>query len=171
LFILVSGRPQSSQPPASKGAYSQVGYSYKGDGNDEYEDLNSDDEEEEEDDEDDKDFSSDDSSDERMEIIAKEFGVKRYNWLVYMDKKAKEEEKRQKEIIKGDPSIVSSLKLYSIDCIFAYLLLASSMYSYDKITQKKLSRRERRKASQIEREKEREAARSVGRVSYRDPYR
>ncbi|CAL4939794.1 unnamed protein product [Urochloa decumbens] len=135
-------KPQSSQPPASKGAYSQVGYSYKGDGNEETEDLNSDDDdEEEEEDDDDKDFSSDDSSDERMEIIAKEFGVKRYNWLVYMDKKAKEEEKRQKEIIKGDPSI------------------------------KKLSRRERRKASQIEREKEREAARSVGRVSYRDPYR
>ncbi|XP_062211472.1 uncharacterized protein LOC133912643 isoform X2 [Phragmites australis] len=136
-------KPQSSQPPASKGAYSQVGYSYnKGDGNEESEDLNSDDEdEEEEDDEDDKDFSSDDSSDERMESIAKEFGVKRYNWLVYMDKRAKEEEKRQKDIIKGDPSI------------------------------KKLSRRERRKASQIEREREREAARSVGRVSYRDPYR
>ncbi|KAF8728903.1 hypothetical protein HU200_018199 [Digitaria exilis] len=135
-------KPQSSQPPASKGAYSQVGYSYKGDGNEESEDLNSDDDdEEEEDDGDDKDFSSDDSSDERMESIAKEFGVKRYNWLVYMDKKAKEEEKRQKEIIKGDPSI------------------------------KKLSRRERRKASQIEREKEREAARSVGRVSYCDPYR
>ncbi|XP_025793136.1 CLK4-associating serine/arginine rich protein isoform X2 [Panicum hallii] len=135
-------KPQSSQPPASKGAYSQVGYSYKGDGNEEPEDLNSDDDdEEEEDDDDDKDFSSDDSNDERMESIAKEFGVKRYNWLVYMDKKAKEEEKRQKEIIKGDPSI------------------------------KKLSRRERRKASQIEREKEREAARSVGRVSYRDPYR
>ncbi|OEL30140.1 hypothetical protein BAE44_0008841 [Dichanthelium oligosanthes] len=135
-------RPQPSQPPATKGAYSQVGYSYKGDANEESEDLNSDDDdEEEEDDDDDKDFSSDDSSDERMESIAKEFGVKRYNWLVYMDKKAKEEEKRQKEIIKGDPSI------------------------------KKLSRRERRKASQIEREKEREAARSVGRVSYRDPYR
>ncbi|KAJ1296877.1 hypothetical protein BS78_01G335900 [Paspalum vaginatum] len=135
-------KPQSSQPPASKGAYSQVGYSYKGDGNEEPEDLNSDDDdEEEEDEEDDKDFSSDDSSDERMESIAKEFGVKRYNWLVYMDKKSKEEEKRQKEIIKGDPSI------------------------------KKLSRRERRKASQIEREKEREAARSFGRVSSRDPYR
>uniref|UniRef100_A0A0D9VUW6 Suppressor of white apricot N-terminal domain-containing protein n=1 Tax=Leersia perrieri TaxID=77586 RepID=A0A0D9VUW6_9ORYZ len=135
-------KPQSSQPPASKGTYSQVSYSYKGDGSEEPEDLNSDDEdEEEEDDEDDKDFSSDDSSDERMECIAKEFGVKRYNWLVYMDKKAKEEEKRQKEIIKGDPSI------------------------------KKLSRRERRKVSQIEREREREAARSVGRASYRDPYR
>lgn len=42
-----------------------------------------------------------------MESIAKEFGVKRYGWLVYMDKKAKEEAKRQKEVIKGDPSIVS----------------------------------------------------------------
>uniref|UniRef100_A0A0E0NW48 Suppressor of white apricot N-terminal domain-containing protein n=1 Tax=Oryza rufipogon TaxID=4529 RepID=A0A0E0NW48_ORYRU len=135
-------KPQSSQTPASKGTYSQVGYSYKGDGNEESEDLKSDEEdEEEEDEEDEKGFSSDDSSDERMESIAKEFGVKRYNWLVYMDKKAKEEEKRQKEIIKGDPSI------------------------------KKLSRRERRKVSQIEREREREAARSVGRVSYRDPYR
>jgi splicing factor, arginine/serine-rich 16 len=110
MIILISCRPQSSQPPASKGAYSQVGYSYKGDGNEESEDLNSDDEDkEEEDEEDDKDFSSDDSSDERMESIAKEFGVKRYNWLIYMDKKAKEEEKRQKEIIKGDPSIVSTL--------------------------------------------------------------
>ncbi|CAD6203933.1 unnamed protein product [Miscanthus lutarioriparius] len=135
-------KPQSSQPPASKGAYSQVGYSYKGEGNEESEDLDSDDDDEEEEDEDDdKDFSSDDSSDERMESIAKEFGIKRYNWLVYKDKKNKEEEKRQKEIVKGDPSI------------------------------KKLSRRERRKASQIEREKEREAARSVGRVSYHDPYR
>jgi splicing factor, arginine/serine-rich 16 len=37
--------------------------------------------------------------------------------------------------------------------------------------QKKLSRRERRKASQIEREREREAACSIGRVSYHDPYR
>jgi len=135
-------KPQSSQAPASKGAYSQVGFSYKGDGNEDSDDLNSDDEdEEEEEDEDDKGFSSDDSSDERMENLAKEFGVKRYNWLVYMDKKVKEEEKRQKEIIKGDPSI------------------------------KKLSRRERRKASQSEREKEREAVRSVGRVSYHDPYR
>lgn len=43
-----------------------------------------------------------------MENLAKEFGIKRYNWLVYMDKKVKEEEKRQKEIIKGDPSIVST---------------------------------------------------------------
>ena len=110
VIFLVSGRPQSSQAPASKGAYSQVGYSYKGDANEDSDDLNSDDEdEEEEEDDDDKDFSSDDSSDERMENLAKEFGVKRYNWLVYMDKKVKEEEKRQKEIIKGDPSIVSTL--------------------------------------------------------------
>ncbi|CAL9100579.1 unnamed protein product [Musa textilis] len=76
-----------------------------------------------------------------METIAKEFGIKRYKWLVYMDKKAKEEEKRQKEIIRGDPAI------------------------------RKLSRKERRKASQMEREKEREAARLMGRAPHHDPYR
>ncbi|PPD92041.1 hypothetical protein GOBAR_DD11028 [Gossypium barbadense] len=55
---------------------------------------------------------------------------------------AKEEEKRQKEVIKGDPAI------------------------------RKLSRKERRKASQIEREREREAARITGtRVLRTDPYR
>lgn len=65
------------------------------------------DEEDDEDDDDDDDFNSDDSNDEGMDKIAKEFGVKRYNWLVYKDKKAKEEEKRQKEVVKGDPAIVS----------------------------------------------------------------
>ena len=98
-------RTQSSQTQASKGSYSQVGFSYKGDGNEESHISDSDDDEEEEED-DEKDFSSDDSNDEGMEMIAKDFGIKRYNWLVYMDKKAKEEEKRQKEIIRGDPAIV-----------------------------------------------------------------
>lgn len=38
--------------------------------------------------------------------------------------------------------------------------------------QRKLSRKERRKASQIEREREREAARVTGtRVLHKDPYR
>ncbi|KAI5684544.1 hypothetical protein M9H77_05772 [Catharanthus roseus] len=130
-----------SQPPASKGSYSQVGFSYDGDGKDETHDSDGD-EEDEDDDEEDEEFNSDDSNDEGMESIAKEFGVKRYGWLVYMDKKAKEEEKRQKEIIKGDPAI------------------------------RKLSRKERRKASQIEREREREAARVTGtRVLHKDPYR
>ncbi|KAK1302888.1 hypothetical protein QJS10_CPB12g01655 [Acorus calamus] len=55
--------------------------------------------------------------------------------------KAKEEEKRQKEVVKGDPAI------------------------------RKLSRKERRKASQMEREREREAVRTVGRVVHHDPYR
>jgi splicing factor, arginine/serine-rich 16 len=127
LFVLVSGRPQSSQPPASKGAYSQVGYSYKGDGNEESEDLDSDDDDEEEEvEDDDKDFSSDDSSDERMESIAKEFGIKRYNWLVYMDKKNKEQEKRQKEIVKGDPSIVRDLVACNIYLFTCFFLLARS---------------------------------------------
>lgn len=104
-----------AQPPATKGSYSQVGFSYEGDGKEEthvsdHDDIDEDDDDDDNDDEDDEDFNSDDSNDEGMDKIAKEFGVKRYGWLVYMDKKAKEEEKRQKEVIKGDPAIVSPLK-------------------------------------------------------------
>ncbi|XP_045817344.1 CLK4-associating serine/arginine rich protein [Trifolium pratense] len=137
-----SDRSNVSQPAASKGSYSQVGFSYEANGKEESQISDDDDDEEDEDDEDDEDFNSDDSNDEGMEIIAKEYGVKRYGWLVYKDKKAKEEQKRQKEIIKGDPAI------------------------------RKLSRKERRKASQIEREREREATRIPGtRVLHHDPYR
>lgn len=83
-----------------------MGFSYDGNGKDETHDSDGDDEDDD-DEEEDEEFNSDDSNDEAMESIAKEFGVKRYGWLVYMDKKAKEEEKRQKEVIKGDPAIVS----------------------------------------------------------------
>lgn len=101
-------RPQQAQAPANKGTYSQVGFSYGGNGKEASLDAGEDDDEEEDDDEDEEeDFDSNDSEDEGMEAIAKQFGVKRYGWLVYMDKKAKEEEKRQKELIKGDPSVVS----------------------------------------------------------------
>ncbi|KAG2238476.1 hypothetical protein Bca52824_092268 [Brassica carinata] len=136
-------KPQQAQPPANKGTYSQVGFSYGGNGKEASLDAGEDDEEEEEDDEDEEeDFDSNDSEDEGMEAIAKQFGVKRYGWLVYMDKKAKEEEKRQKELIKGDPSV------------------------------KKLSRKERRKVSRIERDRERETSRSFGRhMIQHDPYR
>ncbi|KAF6144009.1 hypothetical protein GIB67_017617 [Kingdonia uniflora] len=131
-----------SQPPVSKGSYSQVAFSYDGDGKDETHLLGSDDDSDEDVDEADDDFNSDDSNDEGMDKIAKEFGIKRYSWLVYMDKKAKEEEKRQKEVVKGDPSI------------------------------KKLSRKERRKASQVERERDRETGRATGTLALRhDPYR
>ncbi|KAK9948919.1 hypothetical protein M0R45_004472 [Rubus argutus] len=134
-------RSQPQQASATKGSYSQVGFSYDGDGKEEASDADEDDEEDDDDDDED-DFNSDDSSDEGMDKIAKEFGIKRYGWLVYMDKKAKEEEKRQKEVIKGDPAI------------------------------RKMSRKERRKASQIERERERETARVTGtRVLQHDPYR
>lgn len=108
MFLCKCGRSQP-QASATKGSYSQVGFSYGGDGKDDaqYSDADEDDEDDD-DDEDEDDFNSDDSSDEGMDKIAKEFGIKRYGWLVYMDKKAKEEEKRQKEVIKGDPAIVSS---------------------------------------------------------------
>ncbi|CAI9110170.1 OLC1v1010149C1 [Oldenlandia corymbosa var. corymbosa] len=135
-----SDRSHIPQPVASKGAYSQVGFSYDGDGKEDTHDSGEDEDEDEDDEE--EEFNSDDSNDEGMESIAKEFGVKRYGWLVYMDKKAKEEEKRQKEVIKGDPAI------------------------------RKLSRKERRKVSQMEREREREASRMIGtRVVHTDPYR
>lgn len=135
-------RPQQGQPPANKGTYSQVGFSYGGNGKEASFDAEEDDEEEEDDEDDEEGFDSNDSEDEGMEAIAKQFGVKRYGWLVYMDKKAKEEEKRQKELIKGDPSV------------------------------KKLSRKERRKVSRIERDRERETSRSFGRhMIQHDPYR
>ncbi|VYS65137.1 unnamed protein product [Arabidopsis thaliana] len=136
-------RTQPAQPPANKGTYSQVGFSYAGNGKDNSLDADEDDVDDDEDDEDEEEeFDSNDSDDEGMETIAKQFGIKRYGWLVYMDKKAKEEEKRQKELIKGDPSI------------------------------KKLSRKERRKVSRIERDRERETSRSVGRqIIHHDPYR
>jgi len=106
--LYVFCRTQPAQPPANKGTYSQVGFSYAGNGKDNSLDADEDDVDDDEDDEDvEEEFDSDDSDDEGMETIAKQFGIKRYGWLVYMDKKAKEEEKRQKELIKGDPSIVS----------------------------------------------------------------
>lgn len=111
MFVLsVSGRSHPAQAPASKGSYSQVAFSYDGDGKEETNYSDGDEDDDDDEDEDDEDFNSDDSNDEEMEKIAKEFGVKRYGWLVYMDKKAKEEEKRQKEVVKGDPSIVSLSK-------------------------------------------------------------
>ncbi|GAA0169528.1 RNA splicing factor [Lithospermum erythrorhizon] len=135
-------KPHATQPSASKGSYAQVGFSYDGDGKADAQSSDGEDNEDDYEDEDDEEFNSDDSDDEVMESIAKEHGVKRYGWLVYMDKKAKEEERRQKEVIKGDPAI------------------------------RKLSRKERRKASQIEREREREASRTSGiRVHHHDPYR
>ncbi|OWM82173.1 hypothetical protein CDL15_Pgr001747 [Punica granatum] len=141
--LLAPDRSQQQQTPANKGSYSQVGFSYDGDAKEENAYSDGDDEDNDDDEEDEEDdFNSCDSNDEGMDSIAKEFGVKRYGWLVHMDKKAKEEEKRQKEVIKGDPSI------------------------------RKLSRKERRKASQIEREREREAARMSGaRALHHDPYR
>ena len=97
-----------------------MGFSYDGNGKEESQISDDDDNDEDEDDEDDEDFNSDDSNDEGMEVIAKDYGIKRYGWLVYMDKKAKEEEKRQKEVIKGDPAIVSSHNKWNISALFIF---------------------------------------------------
>ncbi|CAM8985743.1 unnamed protein product [Rhodiola kirilowii] len=137
-FALDRSQPQ---PAASKGSYSQVGFSYEGDGKEDI-NLSDNDDDDEEEEEEEEEYNSDDSNDEGVDTLAKDFGIKRFGWLLYMEKKAKEEAKRQKEVIKGDPAI------------------------------KKLSRKERRKASRIERESEKDSSRYSGRrVMHHDPYR
>lgn len=105
-----------------------MGFSYEGDGKEEAHLSDADDNDDDGDEDDDEDFNSDDSNDEEMDIIAKEFGVKRYGWLVYMDKKAKEEEKRQKEVIKGDPAIVS-LSQWLVEGV-SFVLLCSTVHAF-----------------------------------------
>eukprot|EP00250_Pteridium_aquilinum_P010776 c19622_g1_i1 orf=322-1602(+) len=136
----VSDRQRAAQAvQPGMGTYAQVGFVYDGEAREDY--ALSDSDGFEEDDEDD-DSSSEDSEDEEIEAIARKYGVNRFNWLLYMDRKAKEEEKKQKEAVKGDPAM------------------------------RKLSRKERRKASQQEREKEKEAVRiASSRFSHHDPYR
>ncbi|XP_024381418.1 uncharacterized protein [Physcomitrium patens] len=86
--------------------------------------------------------SSEDSEDELIESIGQDYGVQRFNSLLSLDRKLKEEEGRQKELVKGDPAL------------------------------RKLSRKERRKVSQQEREREKEAARQLNnRPLQIDPYR
>ncbi|KAH7427728.1 hypothetical protein KP509_10G057000 [Ceratopteris richardii] len=135
-----SDRQRATQTLQSgTGTYAQVGFAYDGEGR---EDLTQSDSDGFDDDDEDNDSSSEDSEDEQIELIARKYGVKRFNWLLYMDRKAKEEEKKHKEAIKGDPAM------------------------------RKLSRKERRKASQQEREREKEAFRMGGsRFSHHDPYR
>ncbi|KAL3676389.1 hypothetical protein R1sor_026337 [Riccia sorocarpa] len=141
LAPLPADRQRALQTTSGKGAYAQVAFAYEGDGREDNPTVDSDEEEEEEDDDV---SSSEDSEDDEIENIGKDHGVQRFNWLVHLDRKAKEEEKRQKEAAKGDPAM------------------------------RKLSRKERRKASQQEREREKEAARlATARttVVYHDPYR
>lgn len=97
---------QAVQP--GMGTYAQVGFVYDGEGREDYTLSDSDGFDE---DEDDDDSSSEDSEDEEIEVIARKYGVNRFNWLLYMDRKAKEEEKKQKEAVKGDPAMVRTVAI------------------------------------------------------------
>mgnify|MGYP004722731531 CR=1 FL=1 len=97
---------------ANKGSYSQVGFSYDGDGKEEPHDSDGAEDDEDEDDEDDDEFHSDDRNAVGMESIAKASGVKRSGWLVYMDKQAQEAESPQKAVSKGDPALLSFPKAW-----------------------------------------------------------
>lgn len=139
------------QRPAAKPTYGQVGFAYEtagvsgaGASKEDAQLAGSGDSDSEEEAavEEEEGSSSEDSEDELIEQIGQEYGVQRFNSLLSLDRKAKEQEGRQKELGKGDPAM------------------------------RKLSRKERRKVSQQEREREKEAARlSSNRPAQHDPYR
>ncbi|GBG63425.1 hypothetical protein CBR_g38045 [Chara braunii] len=122
--------------PARAGAYAQVAFSYQDpdglvDGGEDGEESGEEDEEEEEE------SSSEDSEDEDIEQIARNHGVDDYNRLVRLDKKARDEQRRQKEAAKGE---------------------------------RKLTRKERRRAAREERERDRDAAwLTCNKLSSREP--
>lgn len=121
--------------PAAKPTYAQVGFAYETAGASGMKEeaqiagLGDSDSDEEGGGEEEEGSSSEDSEDELIESIGQDYGVQRFNALLSLDRKLKEEEGRQKELVKGDPAM------------------------------RKLSRKERRKVSQQEREREKEAAR------------
>lgn len=129
---------------AAKPTYGQVGFAYESSGALSKEDALALGESDSDDDpvEDEEGSSSEDSEDELIEAIGQEYGVPKFNSLISLDRKLKEEEGRAKELVKGDPVM------------------------------RKLSRKERRKVSQQEREREKEAARQLSnRPLQHDPYR
>lgn len=134
--------------PAVKPTYAQVGFAYETAGGSGMKEeaqiagLGDSDSDEEGGGEEEEGSSSEDSEDELIESIGQDYGVQRFNALLSLDRKLKEEEGRQKELVKGDPAM------------------------------RKLSRKERRKVSQQEREREKEAARLLNnRPAQHDPYR
>lgn len=141
-------KQQRSAVVAAKPTYGQVGFAYEGaaSGASSKEDAlalglgESDSDEEPVEEE--EGSSSEDSEDELIESIGQDYGVPKFNSLLSLDRKLKEEEGRAKELVKGDPAM------------------------------RKLSRKERRKVSQQEREREKEAARQLSnRPLQHDPYR
>ncbi|XP_024388950.1 uncharacterized protein [Physcomitrium patens] len=135
---------------AAKPTYGQVGFAYEGSGGPGAGALKEEallagigeSDSDEEAAEEEEGSSSEDSEDELIESIGQDYGVQRFNSLLSLDRKLKEEEGRQKELVKGDP------------------------------TMRKLSRKERRKVSQQEREREKQAVRQLSnRPLQHDPYR
>ena len=93
---------QAIQP--GTGTYAQVAFAYDADAKEDSSESDG------FDDDDEEDSSSEDSEDEEIEAIARQHGIKRFNWLLYADRKAKEDEKKQKEAVKGDPTMVRQAK-------------------------------------------------------------
>eukprot|EP00850_Spirogloea_muscicola_P008277 SM000044S15924 [mRNA] locus=s44:65057:69059:- [translate_table: standard] len=95
---------QKAESTAGKGTYGQVAFSYGKAGNQANEESYDTDEDDDDEEEDEEELSSEDSEDEKIEQIGQEHGIESYNRLVFLERKAKEEEKKQKEQALGDPS-------------------------------------------------------------------
>eukprot|EP00850_Spirogloea_muscicola_P009403 SM000052S17795 [mRNA] locus=s52:680207:684370:- [translate_table: standard] len=95
---------QKAESTAGKGTYGQVAFSYGKAGNQANEESDDTDEDDDDEEADEEELSSEDSEDEKIEQIGQEHGIESYNRLVFLERKAKEEEKKQKEQALGDPS-------------------------------------------------------------------
>lgn len=138
---------RSTTGASSKPTYGQVGFAYEGTSALQTKEVDmglglAESDSDDDPVEDEEGSSSEDSEDEQIESIGQDYGVPKFNSLLHLDRKLKEEEAHAKELVKGDPAM------------------------------RKLSRKERRKVSQQEREREKEAARlASNRPLQHDPYR
>ena len=84
-----------------QGLYGKVGFSY-GTQESDQESEESEDEKQSE-----SSLSSEDSEDEKIVTLGRQYGVEDFNRMVALERKAKEDEKMQKDATRGDPSVVS----------------------------------------------------------------
>ena len=86
-----------------QGTYGKVGFSYG------TQDSDRESEESEDEKRSASSLSSEDSEDEKVVSIGRQYGVRNFNRMVAQERKAKEDEKVQKDAARGDPSVVSQL--------------------------------------------------------------
>ena len=106
-----------------QGTYGKVGFSYGTQESDQ----------ESEESEDEKrsasSLSSEDSEDEKIVSLGRQYGVQNFNRMVALERKAKEDEKTQKDATRGDPSVVSPFGA-SLPPLLPYILENLNRWSH-----------------------------------------